>query len=48
MDQVKFLYWTIALLFGFQLGACTYYMEKPVSADFEYPGNLIERDWNGK
>jgi hypothetical protein len=36
------------LLFGLQLAGCTYYMNKPATADFEYQGNLLERDINGK
>ena len=48
MNKKKFLYWIMVLLFGLHLGACTYYMQNPPHADFEYQGNLLERDLNGK
>ena len=48
MDKKKFLFWIMVLLFGLQLAGCTYYMNKPAPADFDYQGNLLERDLNGK
>lgn len=44
MNKMKFIYWIMLLLFGFQLAGCTYYMQKPPPADFYYQGNRLERD----
>ena len=48
MDKKKFLLWIILLFFGLQLAGCTYYMNQPTREDFQYQGNLLERDINGK